>query len=79
MCCASAARISSSRNIGCAIDTRSSARSHVERPARFTTPYSVAIRCAWLRGEVTMSPRKLGTMRECITPSQSPRVKDAIL
>lgn len=46
MRCASAARISSSRNIGCAIEISFSARSHVDRPARFTTPYSVAMRCA---------------------------------
>lgn len=39
--CRSAAAISSSRKSGCAMEMSRSARSQVERPARFTAPYSV--------------------------------------
>ena len=40
----SASFISSSRKSGCAMEISASARSHVDCPSRFTTPYSVAMK-----------------------------------
>ena len=63
-----AAAISSSRKSGWAMEISASARSKVLRPARFTAPYYVTIQYIWLRGEVTMSPWKVGTIRDRTAP-----------
>ena len=52
-----------------------SARSQLLFPARFTAPYSVAMKKTSLRGVVTISPSNFGRMREWRAPSLSVKLE----
>ena len=77
ICCCSAARISSSRKSGCAMEISFSARSHTLRPFRHTQPYSVTTFIVFTRVSVTTEPgASVGRMRECTPPFLSLNVEE---